>query len=222
MATASPRASSRPALPRESTATPRRRVRRRLSHGVGACTRASGRRSSSRGSSGARCWPRLAASSRGPRTPRPVSPPSQSWWRPRSRALRRGTRLPARGGAGGATTRRDIGGTRGIASGSLRGRRRGGRPPVTHRKRHDGSLRTRRQRYHGGLVEHHRGCLSYRQAVADRGHERRLDGAPDRPSRSSRRLLSCHRPDRRRREGGGHQVGGWKPDRRRRPVSGAS
>ena len=106
--------------------------------------------------------------------------------------------------------------------GSLRGRRRGGRPPVTRRKRHDGSLRTRRQRHHGGLVEHHRGCVSYRQAVADRGHERRVDGAPDGPGRSYRRLLGCHRPDRRRRAGGGHQVGGWKPDRRRRPVSGAS
>ena len=74
--------------------------------------------------------------------------------------------------------------------------------------------------YHGGLVEHHRGCLSHRQAVADRGQERRVDGAPDGPVRSYRRLLGCHRPDRRRRTGGGLQVGGWKPDRRRRPSLG--
>ena len=141
--------------------------------------------------------------------------------RDRKRRVTRGAGR-ARRRAGGAAARRDAGGTRGIASRSLRGRRRGGRPPVTRRKRHDGALRTGRQRDHGGLVEHHRGCLSYRQAVADRGHERRVDGAPDGPVRSYRRLLSCHRPDRRRRAGGGHQVGGWKPDRRRRPISGAS
>ncbi len=101
--------------------------------------------------------------------------------RDRQRRVSRGA-SGAHRGAGGAAARRDAGGTRGIASRSLRGRRRGGRPPVTRRKRHDGALRTGRQRYHGGLVEHHRGCLSYRQAVADRGHERRVDGAPDGPS----------------------------------------
>ena len=31
-------------------------------------------------------------------------------------------------------------------------------------------------------------------AMADRGHERRVDGAPDGSVRSDRRLLSCHRP----------------------------
>ena len=77
---------------------------------------------------------------------------------------------------------------------SLRGRRGGGRPPVTRRKRHDGSPRTGRQRYHGGLVEHDRGCLSYRQAMADRGHERRVDGAPDGSVRSDRRLLAATDP----------------------------
>ena len=75
-------------------------------------------------------------------------------------------------------------------------------------------------RYHGGLVELHRGCVSYRQAVADQGHERRVDGAPDGPAGSDRRLLYCQRPDRRRRAGGGLQVGGWKPDRRRGPSLG--
>jgi PAS domain S-box-containing protein len=39
--------------------------------------------------------------------------------------------------------------------------------------------------------------------VADQGHERRVDGAPDGPVRSYRRLFSCHRSDRRRRAGGG-------------------
>ena len=76
------------------------------------------------------------------------------------------------------------------------------------------------KRDHRGLVERRRARLSHRRAVADRGHERRVDGAPDRPGRAYRRLLGCHRPDRRRRAGGGHAVGGWKPDRRRRPSLG--
>ena len=88
-------ASSRPALPRELTATPRRRVRQRLSHEVGAWRSASGRRSSSRGSSGARCWPRRAPSNHGPGTPRHVSPRSQSWLRPRSPTPSRARRLPS-------------------------------------------------------------------------------------------------------------------------------
>ncbi len=51
----SPPAFSRPARQRECTATTRRgSVRRRISHGVCVCARPSGRRSSSRGSSGAR------------------------------------------------------------------------------------------------------------------------------------------------------------------------
>jgi len=116
--------------------------------------------------------------------------------------------------------RRDTGCTRGIPSESLRGRRRGGRPLITRRKRLDGPLRTGRQRYLDGLVELLRACLYSRRALADQGHERRVDGAPDGQAGSHRRLLSCHRPDRHRRAGGRLQIGDWKPDRRRRSPLG--
>jgi len=59
-----------------------------------------------------------------------------------------------------------------------------------------------------------------RRALADQGHERRVDGAPDGQAGSHRRLLSCHRPDRHRRAGGRLQIGDWKPDRRRRSPLG--
>ena len=98
--------------------------------------------------------------------------------RDRQRRVSRGASRAHRG-ASSAAARGDVGGTRYIASRSLRGRRRGGRHPVTRRKRHDGSLRSGRQRDHGGIVEHSRGCLSHRRAVADRGLERRVDSASD-------------------------------------------
>jgi len=46
------------------------------------------------------------------------------------------------------------------------------------------------------------------------GHPLRVVWHRSRRVRSSRRLLSCHRPDRRRRAGGRHQVNGRKPGHR--------
>jgi len=139
----------------------------------------------------------------------------------------REARAGAHRGAGGPAACRDDGGTRRHRLEISFAARPPRRPAAcyTRRKRHDGSLRhPDGQRYHACLVgaPTTEAAFPYRQCGGRRrATKRRVDGAPDRPAGSYRRLsrLPTDPIGVAAREAG-HEVGGWKPDRRRRAISG--